>query len=118
MHSVCELKSFRRAATGAGMSEDEIGDLVSFIAGSPSAGEEIVGTGGCRKLRWRGRGKGKRGGVRTITFFSGNNVPVFLITVFGKGERADLTQKERNTLRSKTKVLVSEYAKKVRKVGT
>jgi hypothetical protein len=50
------------------MTEDEIDNLVDFLAENPTAGDLIVGTGGCRKLRVAGRGKGKSGGYRTITF--------------------------------------------------
>jgi hypothetical protein len=32
-------------------------------------------------------GGGKSGGYRGVTFYSGINIPVFLITVFGKGEK-------------------------------
>jgi hypothetical protein len=86
MHTVSELKVFRRHAEAAGMSAEDIDDLIDHLAHNPDDGEEIVGTGGCRKLRFsiRGNNKGKSGGVRTITFFSGNELPVFLITVFGK----------------------------------
>ncbi|WP_371680733.1 hypothetical protein [Microvirga sp. KLBC 81] len=48
-----------------------------------------------------------------ITFFTGPDLPVFLITVFGKGERADLTQKERNALGAMTKLIAEGYRKKV-----
>lgn len=118
MHSVCQLHTFSRAAKAAGLSDDDVDALITYLAGNPSAGEEIKATGGCRKLRWPGRGKGKRGGVRTITFYTGNELPVFLITAFGKGDKTDLTQKERNALKLMTKILVNEYAKRVRKVGT
>ena len=64
------------------MTDDEIADLVSFLAENPMAGDEMTGTGGCRKLRLAGRGKGKSGGYRTITFYSGKAMPVYLITVF------------------------------------
>ncbi len=75
----------------------------------------MPGTGGCRKFRVAGRGKGKRGGYRTITFYSGPMIPVFLITIFAKGERADLSQKERNQLATITKALVAEYSTRVLK---
>ncbi|WP_353884621.1 type II toxin-antitoxin system RelE/ParE family toxin [uncultured Pleomorphomonas sp.] len=78
MHTICETHAFRRAADQAGMTEEERSELISFLADNPMAGDEIVGTGGCRKLRVAGRGKGKSGGYRTITFFSGNMLPVFL----------------------------------------
>lgn len=121
MHTVAETKAFCRQAYDAGMSEDEIADLVDYIAANPTAGDEIPGTGGCRKLRWPGKGKGKRGGLRTITFFSGEQMPVFLVTVFAKGEKVTLTEREKQALAVFTKTLVAEYAAKVvsmkRKIG-
>lgn len=117
MHTVAELNTFRREAQDAGMSEDEISELVCFLAANPTAGEEMSGTGGCRKVRWAGRGKGKSGGYRTITFFSGYQMPVFLVTCFGKGEKSDLTQGEKNQLKELSKLIAKEYATKVTKVG-
>ena len=52
-----------------------------------------------------------------MTFFTGPDLPVFLVTVFGKGERANLSKAERNGLAELTKVLVAEYRRKVVKVG-
>ena len=109
MQTVCETHAFRRAADEAGMTEDEIADLNDFLAEHPDAGDEIAGTGGCRKVRVACRGKGKSGGYRTITFYSGTRLPVFLLTVFSKGERSNLTKGERNDLRVLTKALVAEY---------
>jgi hypothetical protein len=108
MHAVCETHAFRRAAISAGMSEDDVAALVSYLASHPTAGDVIRGTGGCRKLRWAGRGKGKSGGYRTITFYSGAMMPVYLLTVFGKGERANLSDAECNALRALTKAIVAE----------
>ena len=113
MHTVCELKSFERAAYQAGMTADEIDDLIDFLSFHPSAGETMEGTGGCRKLRFPGRGKGKSGGYRTITFYSGDEVPVFLVTVFSKGERSDLTKRERNDLAQLAQRLKAEYRGRV-----
>ncbi len=113
MHTVCELKSFQRDAAEAGMTQDEVDELVEFLSLYPTAGDEIQGTGGCRKLRRAGRGRGKSGGYRTITFYSGQDLPVFLITVFSKGERSDLSKADRNVLAVMTKEIVSQYRKKV-----
>lgn len=117
MHTVAETKAFRRAAEQAGMTDAEIDDLTRYLAINPMAGEPIVGTGGCRKLRWAGRSKGKSGGYRAITFYSGEMMPVFLITAFSKGERSNLTQKERNILKSMTEMIVDAYKTRVLKVG-
>ena len=58
-----------------------------------------------RKLRVAGKGKGKSGGYRVITYFGGTDIPVFLLTVFGKGERANLSRAEINDLAKLTKTL-------------
>ncbi|MCA3564013.1 MAG: type II toxin-antitoxin system RelE/ParE family toxin [Methylocystis sp.] len=99
MHSVVETPSFLADAKAAGLSDDERLALVDFIAAHPDAGDEIPGSGGARKLRLAGRGKGKSGGYRVITFYSGDGVPVFLLNVFSKGERANLSKAEVNALR-------------------
>jgi hypothetical protein len=117
MHAVCETHAFRRAAAQAGLSEAEIIDVVCYLAANPMAGDEISGTGGCRKLRFAGRGKGKSGGYRTITFFSGEMMPVYLITVFGKGEKANLSRGERNKLRGMTGLIADEYQRRVARVA-
>ena len=94
------------------MSGDEVERIVDRLARSPDAGEVIPGTGGARKVRFAGRGKGKSGGYRVITLYSGGALPVFLLTVFGKGERADLSKAERNALARLTKVLVDSYRRR------
>jgi hypothetical protein len=91
------------------MTDQELEALVDYVAGDPSAGAEIVGTGGCRKLRFAKEGKGKSGGYRIITFYTGSKFPVFLITVFSKGERSNLSKAECNNLRAITKAIVAEY---------
>ena len=116
MHTVCELSSFQKAADEVGMTEPQVRALTNYLSENPLAGDLIVETGGCRKLRWAGKGKGKSGGYRIITFFSGTDIPVFLMTVFAKGERANLSQAERVGLGAITKQIVSEYRKRVVKV--
>lgn len=71
----------------------------------------MEGTGGARKLRWRAKGRGKRGGARVVTFFGGANVPVFLLAIFSKDERANLGKAERNELRQVLATLAEEYWK-------
>jgi hypothetical protein len=106
MHAVVETPTFLRAADRQGLSERERFAIVDLLAAEPSAGDEIPGTGGCRKLRFGGRGRGKSGGFRVITFFSGPDLPVFLITIYSKGRRADLSAAERAGLAQLGTVLV------------
>jgi hypothetical protein len=100
------------------MSAEEVAALIDHIAVNPMAGIEIPGTGGCRKLRIAGRGKGKSGGYRVVTFYTGDMLPVFLITVFSKGEKANLSKAERNQLASLTKLLAAEYETRIMRVGS
>lgn len=107
MQTVAETRAYLSAADAAGMTEAERASVVDLLANNPSLGDLIVGTGGCRKFRLAGRGKGKSGGYRVITFFGGGHMPVYLLTVFSKGERADLSQAERNALADVAKRLLA-----------
>ncbi|MGD0192568.1 MAG: type II toxin-antitoxin system RelE/ParE family toxin [Rhizomicrobium sp.] len=109
MQAIVETPSFQRSAAQAGMSEREIARLVDYLAVNPDAGDEIKGTGGCRKLRVAGRGKGKSGGYRVITFFSGSAIPVFLLYAYSKADQADLDSGERASLKTLTRILIDGY---------
>ena len=111
MHTVALTHAFVRAARQAGMTDLEVETLIEYVSARPTAGVEIAGTGGCRKVRFAGRGRGKSGGYRVITFYSGPQMPIFFLTVFAKGQRADLSKAERNTLHAVTKSIVAEYKK-------
>ncbi len=73
--------------------------LVAYLAEHPEAGVIIEETGGIRKLRWAREGKGKSGGARVIYYYHSGRIPLYLLTVYGKGEKADLTQGEKRDLR-------------------
>lgn len=109
MQTVIETPTFIKAAAHVGMSDAEVMEVVDMIAKDPDAGAPIAGTGGCRKIRVAGRGKGKSGGYRVFTFYSGENIPVFLLTVISKGEDENLTKGERNALAVLTKELIAGY---------
>ena len=66
----------------------------------------MEGTGGVRKLRWPREGRGKSGGVRAIYFFYNDGMPLYLLTIFGKNEKGNLSQGERNQLAKLTSLLV------------
>lgn len=109
MHTVVETNAYLAAAADAGMTEDERRTVVDIIAADPEAGAIMPGCGGARKLRVRKPGRGKSGGYRVITYYAGDEVPVFLLTVFGKGEKDNLTKAERNELGKLTKILAASF---------
>jgi hypothetical protein len=82
MHTVVETPSYIADAKAAGLTESERDLVVETVARRPEVGDEIGGTGGARKVRIAGRGKGKSGGYRAITFYSGKDLPVFLLAVY------------------------------------
>jgi len=60
-------------------------------------------------VRFAGRGKGKSGGYRVITFFTGTDAPVFLLNIFAKNEKTDLKPKERRVLKTVLADIVKTY---------
>jgi hypothetical protein len=105
MHSVIETNAYLSAAKNAGMSEEERSAVVDIIAVDPTAGEIMPGCGGARKLRAARPGAGKSGGYRIVTYYAGDAVPVFLLTVFPKNVKANLSKAERNIFAATTKRL-------------
>ena len=98
MHTVLATSTFEKDAERARLSDDHIIDICVWLARNPRAGVVIPGTGGARKVRFRGRGRGKSGGYRTVHYFGGDDVPLFLLALVDKGERSDLTKTQRNEL--------------------
>jgi hypothetical protein len=115
MHTVVETPSYLADARASGLTESERDAVVEMIANHPEAGDEIGGAGGARKVRVAGRGKGKSGGYRVIAFYSGKDVPVFLLAVYSKGEKANLSKAERNELKGILSDIVREYRKRVKR---
>lgn len=108
---VVETPFFLRKAASL-LDEEERSTLVVFLGSNPEAGNVIPETGGIRKLRWAAQGKGKCGGVRVIYYFHSESFPLFLLTVYAKSQKANLTKAERNELKNLVRLLVKTYAKR------
>jgi hypothetical protein len=105
--TVAEVGEYSRRAEKL-LSEAERLDIVNYLAAFPKAGDLMRGTGGVRKLRWRRGGSGKSGGVRVIYYVHSELMPLYLLTVFAKNERANLSRAERNELAQLVEALVNE----------
>src|ERR1700755_2351950 len=99
MKTVIETPSFLSTARDAGLTDDMREFIIATISDDPMMGDVMIGTGGCRKSRFPGRGKGKRGGYRTVHYNGPDDVPVLLLVVLDKGDKDNLSQSERNELR-------------------
>ena len=106
LQTVVETSAYLAAAKGV-LSQDEKDQVVRVVAANPTAGAAIGG--GIRKMRFARAGGGKRGGARIIFLFAGEDVPVFLLTIFAKNEKANLTPRERTTLIALAKRIVEDY---------
>lgn len=65
----------------------------------PEQGVLIQGSAGLRKLRWAGSGRGKRGGVRVIYFWHPEDEVFYMLYVYPKNEKSDLTPAQVRILR-------------------
>lgn len=65
--------------------------------------------GGLRKIRIPREGGGKSGGFRTIYVFGGRHMPIFLVTVFAKNEKDNLTKTEQAAAVELSKRIVAMY---------
>ena len=94
------------------MSDSEREELVALVGANPEAGEIIPETGGVRKIRRALAGRGKRGGARVIYYYHNERLPLFLLAVYGKNEKANLSHAERNAMKRLVPVLVAGYPAK------
>lgn len=115
MQTVIQTPTFLADAKAAGLDDSELAEIAATIAADPLIGDIIPGTGGARKVRFGGRGKGKSGGYRVITYYAAEDVPVFLLALVDKGQRADISQADRNALREILGTLADEYREGVRR---
>lgn len=109
--TVAETESFRRKV-GQLLSEYEKDGLIAYLSMHTNAGVLIKGTGGIRKLRWARRGQGKSGGVRVIYYFHSQEMPLYLLALFGKNEKANITKEEKNILSKLVRDLVKYWSQR------
>lgn len=68
------------------------------LVADPEAGDLIRGSGGLRKIRWQGSGRGKRGGVRVIYYWATQHEVILMLMMYSKNERDDLSPKQLKAL--------------------
>ena len=113
--TVIETTSFLQDAKKL-LENEEREALINFLASSPCAGKLIKGTGGIRKIRWAREDTGKSGAYRVVYFFHSMEIPLFLLNIFAKNEKANISQDERNELKKLTGLLVKQYNTKRKKL--
>ncbi len=104
MQTIVELPEYEQKASSL-LNDSEKQGIINYLAIHPHAGVVMKGTGGIRKFRWASGNRGKSGGVRVIYYFHNESMPLFLLTLFGKNEKANLSKAERNELTKLANIL-------------
>ncbi|MFQ5716896.1 MAG: type II toxin-antitoxin system RelE/ParE family toxin [Nitrospinales bacterium] len=103
---VIETLGFTRRVTEF-LSDDEYTALQWFLSNRLTAGDIIQRTGGARKLRWKQKGQGKRGGLRVIYFSHSRKDELWMLALYAKSEREDLSESDKKIV----KQLIEEIKK-------
>ena len=95
LQTVVELAEFQRRAKAI-MSDQEREAAINYIAANPEAGVSLGG--GLRKVR-----------IPRVGVFGGAHMPIFLLTVFAKNEKANLSKSEQSMAVEMSKMLIAKY---------
>lgn len=102
---IVETTVFTRRVTRI-LSDEEYRLLQNLLVFNPEIGKVIPGSGGLRKIRWSGVGKGKRGGSRIIYYWLKNKELIIMLLIYTKNETEDLTKEQIKILK---KIVESEF---------
>jgi len=82
------------------LTENELRVFQNFLLETPDAGDVVKNSGGIRKIRWKLKGSGKRGGLRTIYFWHVLGRNIYLLFIHRKNEFKDLEEDEYAALKT------------------
>jgi hypothetical protein len=99
-----ETPTFTRLVTAL-LSDDDYRGLQNELVEDPQRGDLIRGGGGIRKLRYALQGRGKSGGVRAIYYWVKDKDLIYMLVVYAKSKKDNLTDKETAVLRDFVKEL-------------
>lgn len=102
------VSHFDKKWEDVGLKDDELCSLEDYIMENPDAAPIIVGTGGLRKLRWALPGKGKSGGIRVLFVSFVQYEKIYMIDLFAKDEKENLSQGERNKIKQVIRLMEKE----------
>lgn len=109
--TIVELRSVQKELDAI-IDEDEKDRLIDWLAMNPSIGDIIPRCNGVRKVRWAYGGKGKRGGLRIIYYFRDLNMPVYVLAVYRKNEKLNISEREKQMISQMVDELVEEWARR------
>ena len=72
------------------LDDDEYAELQQFMIETPEAGQVVPGSGGVRKMRWKRKGMGKRGGLRVIYYVRYQPDEIWMLTLYAKAKQENV----------------------------
>lgn len=99
-----ETSTFTRLITAL-MEDDAYRGMQNLLVQAPESGDLIRGGGGIRKLRYGLDGRGKSGGVRVIYYWIKDHQQIYMLVVYPKSKKDNLTDRETEILRDLAKEL-------------
>lgn len=97
-----------------GLNDDDLRSLQSLLIEHPDIGDVIQGTGGVRKVRFAANSKGKRGGARVIYVDFVIHESLFLLSVYGKNKKQDISENEKEQMRKLINIIEKELDRRGR----
>ena len=89
MFTFIESAAFERVRA-VYLDDDEYAELQQFMMKDPEAGDIVRESGGVRKLRWKRKGMGKRGGLRVIYFVHYQPNEFWMLTLYAKAKQENI----------------------------
>lgn len=93
-----EMESFTRKWKELGLTDDDLFTLQELLLKDPKIGDVIPGASGIRKVRIPVDNVGKRSGGRVIYIDIEIKESIYLLDVYVKNEKTDLSEKEKKLL--------------------
>ena len=109
MHCILETSGFESDARKIGLDHDDKHMIMQTIANDPAGGDLISGTGGARKRRFAKADNCERGSFRVVWYYGSDDVPVFLLAAFDKGQKISLSKAEKAELEMELASIESDY---------
>lgn len=110
-----ETPSFTKRWYALGFDDDDLAELQQYLIKNPDAGDTMVGTGGLKKIRYAFNGRGKSGSARVCYVDFAAFEKNYLIQVFSKDEKQNLSDTEKKNIKIVLQILKKEAAENWRK---
>ncbi len=103
-----EMSLFTKKWKELGLTDDDLRIFQEMLLKNPKIGDVIPGASGIRKIRIPLDGVGKRGGARVLYIDIEVRESIYLLDIYAKNEKTDLTEKEKKLLAKLVNVLKEE----------